>query len=150
MDTTDPKSNTNFKENAPKQEGIISKFYERLRKGYLQESPELQTQTDGQKMVQIFSQTSRFSQYITNTERKVLKGTHLPVTMKEIQAGYLSSPFFRNIYLSLPQNKLPPLISVIRRTETLTEEYLLLPSLLFRLNTKPHKEAANLARELCR
>ena len=40
-------------------------------------------------------------------QRKVLKGTHLPVTIKEIQAGYLFSPYFKDIYLHLAQNKLP-------------------------------------------
>ena len=32
-------------------------------------------------------------------QRKVLKGTHLPVTVKEIQAGYLISPYFKDLYL---------------------------------------------------
>ena len=40
-------------------------------------------------------------------KRKVLKGTHFPVEMKEIQAGYLNSPYFKDIYLYLAQNTLP-------------------------------------------
>ena len=32
-------------------------------------------------------------------QRKVLKGTHFPVTIKEIQAGYLNSPYFKDISL---------------------------------------------------
>ena len=31
--------------------------------------------------------------------RKVLKGTHIPVTVKEIQARYLISPYFKDIYV---------------------------------------------------
>ena len=31
-------------------------------------------------------------------QRKVPKGTHLPVTVKEIQAVYLSSPYFKDLY----------------------------------------------------
>ena len=31
-------------------------------------------------------------------QRKVLKGNHLPVEVKEIQAGYLHSPYFKDIY----------------------------------------------------
>ena len=31
-------------------------------------------------------------------QRKVLKGTHLPVEIKENQAGYLHSPYFKEIY----------------------------------------------------
>ena len=34
-------------------------------------------------------------------QRKVLKGTHLPVTVKGIQAGYLISPYFTDLYLDL-------------------------------------------------
>ena len=34
-------------------------------------------------------------------QRKVLKGTHLPVEVKEIQAGYLCSPYFKDLYLYL-------------------------------------------------
>ena len=40
-------------------------------------------------------------------QRKVLKGVLLPLTIKEIQAGYLVSPYFKDIYLYLAQNKLP-------------------------------------------
>ena len=40
-------------------------------------------------------------------QRKVLKGTHLPVEIKEIQAGYLQSPYLKEIYQYLLQNKLP-------------------------------------------
>ena len=32
-------------------------------------------------------------------QRKVLKGMHLPVTVKEIQAGYLMSIYFKDLYL---------------------------------------------------
>ena len=47
-------------------------------------------------------------------QRKVLKGTHLPLEVKEIQTGYLCSPYFKDLYLYLSQNKLPSLKSAIR------------------------------------
>ena len=59
-------------------------------------------------------------------QRKVFKGTQLPIEIKEIQAGYLSSPHFKNIYLYFAQNKLPSSKSAIRRVETLAEQYILL------------------------
>ena len=40
-------------------------------------------------------------------QRKVLKGTHLPVEIKEIQVCYLQSPYFKEICQYLSQNKLP-------------------------------------------
>ena len=76
-------------------------------------------------------------------QRKVLKGTHLPVEIKEIQAGYLYSPYFKDLYLYLLQNRLPSSKSAIRKLETLSEKYVLLDSLLFRIS--PEKETAVLA-----
>ena len=32
-------------------------------------------------------------------QRKVLKGTHLTIEIKEIQAGYLCSPYFKDLYM---------------------------------------------------
>ena len=32
---------------------------------------------------------------------KVLRGTHLPMKVKEIQEGYLCSPYFKDLYLYL-------------------------------------------------
>ena len=40
-------------------------------------------------------------------QRKVLKGTHLPIKIKEVEAGYLCSPYIKDLYLYLSQNKLP-------------------------------------------
>ena len=65
--------------------------------------------------------------------RKVLKGTHLLVEIKEIQAGYLHSSYFKDIYLYLSQNKLPSSKAAIRRKEALTEKCILLDSLLFKI-----------------
>ena len=46
---------------------------------------------------------------------------HLPVTVKEIQAGYLVSPYFKDLYLYLPQNKLPSIKTAILKVEMLAE-----------------------------
>ena len=72
-------------------------------------------------------------------KRKVLKGTHLPLTIKEIQAGYLSSPYFKDLLLFLSHNKLPSKRPAIRKVETLAENFILLDSLLFKLVTTPDK-----------
>ena len=73
-------------------------------------------------------------------QRKVLKVTQLPVEVKEMQAGYFSSPYFKDIYLYLAQNKLPTSKAAIRKVETLGEKYILLDSLLFKIT--PQKETA--------
>ena len=77
--------------------------------------------------------------------RKVLKGTHLPLTIKEIQAGNLTSAYFKDIYQHLPQNKLPSIGNAMCKVEILSERFILLDSLLFKLITVPDKEKALLA-----
>ena len=76
-------------------------------------------------------------------QRKVLKSTHLPVEVKEIQVGYLHSPYFKDLYLYLLQNKLPSSKAANRKLETLAEKYVLLDSLLFIIS--PEKETVVLA-----
>ena len=66
-------------------------------------------------------------------QRKVLKGTHLLVKIKEIQTRYLTSTHFKDIYLYLSQNKLPTSKTAIRKVESLAERYILLDSLLFKI-----------------
>ena len=55
-------------------------------------------------------------------QRKVLKGTHLLVNIKEIQVGYLHSSYFKDLYLHLSQNKPPSSKKAIKRVETLAEK----------------------------
>ena len=78
-------------------------------------------------------------------KRKVLKVTHLPVAIKEVQAGYLVSPYFKDNYLYLAQNKLPSTKTAIQKVGTLAEKCILLDSLLFKIVTTPQKEIVLLA-----
>ena len=72
------------------------------------------------------------------------------MTVKEIEVGYLNSPYFKDLYLYLTQNKLPSSKSVICKIEALTERYMLLDLLLFKLNTNSGKETVLLAiPEIC-
>ena len=75
---------------------------------------------------------------------------HLSVMVKEIQAGYLSSSYFKDICHYLAQNKLPSSKAVIRKVEALVKKYILLDSLLFKIVSTPDKETAVLAiPEMC-
>ena len=77
--------------------------------------------------------------------RQVLKGMHLPLTIKEIQVGYLSSLYFKDIYLYLAHNRLPSKKAAMKRVELLAERYIMLDSLLFKLTILLGKESAVLA-----
>ena len=92
-------------------------------------------QTDIDKILQII-------------QRKVLKGTHLPLEVKEVQVGYLHRPYFNDIYQYLFQNKLLSSKLAIQKLEALSDKYVLLISILFRIY--PEKETAVLAvPEMC-
>ena len=70
--------------------------------------------------------------------------------IKEIQVGYLSSLYFKDIYLYLAQNKLPSSKVAIKKVEVLAEKYVLLDSLLFKIVSTPDKELAVLViPEMC-
>ena len=70
---------------------------------------------------------------------------HLPLTIKERQAGYLASSFFKDLYRYLAQNVMPHKRHTRCKVETLAESFILLDSLLFKLVTILHKEKALLA-----
>ena len=136
--------NQDFEENSPYQEGIISEIYQRPEKSQLVEPLELADLVNTDKIVQRYlPRQTDIDKILKVIQRKILKGTHLPVTIKEIQAGYLNSPYFKDLYLYLSQNKLPSSKSDIHKTEVLAEKYILLDTLLFKLN--PEKEKAVLA-----
>ena len=135
-----------IEENSPFQEGIISEIYERLDMSYIQEPFEFKDLIDTTKLIQKFlPKQMDIDKILDIIKRNVLKGTHLPLTIKEIQAGYLSSPYFKDLYLFLSKNKLTSKRSSIKEVETLAESFVLLDSLIFKLVTTPDKEAAVLA-----
>ena len=53
------------------------------------------------------------------------------VTVNEMQARYLISPYFKYIYVYLAQKKLPNSKAAIEKVKTLAERYILIDSLLF-------------------
>ena len=135
-----------IEENSPFQEGIISEIYERPDNSYVQEPQELTDLIDTTKLIQKYlPKPMDIDKILDIIKRKVLKGTHLPLTVKEIQAGYLTSPYFKDLYLFLSQNKLPSKRSTIEKVETLAKSFVLLDSLVFKLVTTPDKETAVLA-----
>ena len=143
--------NTDFEENYPYQEGIISESYQRLDKSYIRQSPELGDLLDISKLVQKFlPKKTDTDKSLDIIQRKVLKGTHFLITVNKIQAGYLTSPYFRDLFLYLAQNMLPSKKSAIHKVEALVEKFILLDSLLFKLVTMPDKETVLLAiPEIC-
>ena len=94
---TDP--NIDFEENSPHHEGIISERYENPDKSYIKEPHELADLVDTSKLIQRFlPKQTDIDKILDIIKRKVLKGTHLPITIKEIQASYSTSSYFKDLY----------------------------------------------------
>ena len=129
---TDP--NQDFEENSPYQEGIITEMYESPDQSYIEEPQGLADLVNTSKLVQKYlPKQTDIDKILDVIKRKMLKGTHLPLTIKEIQAGYLTSSFFKDLYRYLVQNKLPSKRSAVCKIEALSEKYILLDSLLFKI-----------------
>ena len=100
--------NKDFEENSPYQKGIVSEIYQRPDKSQIVDPPELIHLVNTERIVQKYlTKQTDIDKILKVIQRKVLKGTRLPLTIKEIQAGYLNSPYFKDLYLYLSQNKMP-------------------------------------------
>ena len=93
--------NKDFEENSPYQEGIISEIYQNLDKSQIVDPPELIDLVNTERIVQKYlPKQTDIDRILKVIQRKVLKGTHLLLTIKEIQAGYLKSPTLK-IYICI-------------------------------------------------
>ena len=109
-----PELSINLEERLPSQEGVILETYQKPDKLFFQEPQELESLINTSRLVQKFlPKLADINKILKVIQRKVLKGTHLPVTVKEIQAGYSVSPYFKDIYLYVAQNKLPSMKTAI-------------------------------------
>ena len=95
-----------FKENSPHQEGIISELYQRPNKTYFQEPKDLESLVNTNNLMQMFlPKQTVIDKILKIIQCEVLKGLHLSVIIKEIQAGYLNSLYFKETYWYLAHNK---------------------------------------------
>ena len=94
----DTSINLDIEENSPFQEGIISETILRPDKMFFQNLKRLKDIIDTSNFIHKFlPRQTDINKFLHVIQRKVLKGTHLPVDIKEIQAGYLHSPYFKEI-----------------------------------------------------
>ena len=143
--------NVDFEENSPHQGEIITETYVAPDQSYLEQPQELTKLVTTSIVVQKYlPQQADIDKFLDIIKRKVLKGTHLHLTIKEIQAGYLTSPFFKDLYRYFAQNIMPHKRHARCKVEALVESFILLDSSLFKLVTILDKEKALLAiPEMC-
>ena len=139
-----------FEENSPFQEGIMSETFQRPDKSFFQNPKELGDLISREKLVHRFvPKQTDIDKILEEIQRKVLKGTHLPVEVKEIQVGYLCSPYFKDLYLYLLQNRLPSSKSVIKRLETLSEKICLIRFTVVQNITRKGDSSSSYTRNVC-
>ena len=140
----DPNINLDFEENLPFQGGIMSETFQRLDKSFFQNPKELGKVINKENLIHKFlPRQADIDKKLKIIQRKVLRSIYLPAEIKEIQAGYPQSPYFKDLYQYLLQNKLPSFKAAIKKLEALSEKYISLDSLLFRIY--PEKETVVLA-----
>ena len=88
--------NVDFEENSPHQEGIITEMYISPDQSYIDKPPELTNLVNTSKVVQKYlPRQADIDKILDIIKRKVLQGTLLPLTINEIQTGYLTNLFFQ-------------------------------------------------------
>ena len=101
-------SHLDIEENSPFQEGIISETIQRLDKMFFQKPKSLDDIIDMGNLIHKFlPKQMDIDKILQIIQKKVLKATHVPIEVNKIQTGYLHSPYFKDIYQYLSQNKLP-------------------------------------------
>ena len=138
-----PRIDLEFEDNSPYQEGVITETYQKPDRSYLQEPKELENLVNMGRLVQKFLlKQVDIDNILKIIQWKIIKGTHLPVTVREIRAGYLVSFYFKDLFLYLAQNKLPGNKTAIRKVKALAGKYILLDSSFFKIVPNPDKAAA--------
>ena len=95
-----PKINFDFEENSPFQEGIMSQTFQRPDKSFFQEPKELGDLINKENFIHKYlPKQMDINKILEIIKKKVLKETHLPIEIKEIQASYLCSPYFKDLYM---------------------------------------------------
>ena len=80
-----PNINFDFKENSTFQEGIMSQTYQRPDKTFFQEPKELGDLINKGNFVHKYLPKHRYRQNTQNNTEKGVKGTHLPIKIKEFR-----------------------------------------------------------------
>ena len=67
---------------------------------------------------------------LAQINHKILRDTKLPLMLKDLNAAYLTSPHFKDVYLHLLQNRVPINKSAANRLEVSVHKYMILDGLL--------------------
>ena len=96
-----PNINFDFEENSPFQEGIMSETFQRLHKSFFQNPKELGDLINKENLIHKYlPKQSDIDKILGVIQRKVLKGTHLPVEVKEFKQDIYAA-YILKIYICI-------------------------------------------------
>ena len=96
--------------------------------------PSLENVVDVTKITHKFlPKQGEVERLIKQINRKVLRDTKLPGSLKDLKAAYLTSPHFKDIYLNLLQKRAPLNKSAVKHLENNARQYMIVDGLLFKL-----------------
>ena len=146
-----PKINLDIEENSPFQEGIILELIQRLDKSFFQNPRKLKDVINTDNFIQKFlPKQADIDKILHIIQSNVLKNTHLPIEIKEIQAGYLHSPYFKDLYQYLLQNKLPHSKLAIKKLECLIRKVCSIRLLIIQDKPRKGNSSFSYTRRMCR
>jgi hypothetical protein len=100
--------------------------------------PALSERVDPKKYIHRFlPKQGEIDKLLTQINRKILRQCHLPVTLKDIQAAYLRSPTYRDVYKYLFANKQPTNCRPRHKVDADARHYFVMDTLLFKITRNP-------------
>ena len=70
---------------------------------------------------------------LAQINHEILRDTKLPLMLKDLKAGYLTSPHFKDVYMHLLQNRAPINKAAAHRLEVNAPNYMILDGLLLKI-----------------
>lgn len=135
LDNIAPNNELGIDLDQPFQEEMAEPHYSRPSPDFFNQPVNLADEIDEEKVYHKFlPKQIDIDKLLDAINRKVLRHSNFPDSLKDIQSAYLSSPHFRDIYLYLRQNKLPTSKRKVSKLNIISDQYMVLDTLLFKIN----------------
>ena len=119
---------------SPFDDALVEIEYRRPNEDDFKIPPSLEKQIEQGKLAKNdLPRQADIDRIMRRIDRKVLKDTHLHITIRDMIAAYLESPHFRDIYIYLAQNRTPKNRKQAKRVISSAKDYILLDGLLHKI-----------------
>ena len=119
---------------SPFDDALVEIEYRRPNEDDFKIPPSLEKQIEQGKLAKNdLPRQADIDRIMRRIDRKVLKDTHLHITIRDLIAAYLESPHFRDIYIYLAQNRTPKNRRQAKRVIYSANDYILLDGLLHKI-----------------